>query len=114
MKILSEISTAEEWNELKKQTQGYEILIFKYSPRCSISRSVEREFDRWFQSLPADKKLNCAKVNVISARPLSMSLAEELKIVHQSPQAIWLKENSEVKWHGSHYDIDSVELDKLL
>lgn len=100
---IQEIHTIEEWNARKKESSG-EIIIFKFSPICAISESVEKDFDSWILQQPNDR-ITCYKVNVIDSKPLSRKLADEVGVFHQSPQVIWLTDKRKVKWHASHYDI---------
>ena len=103
--------TENDWAELKEKIlHESEIIIFKYSPICTVSFVMEKQFDKWFDQIQSDSKLIVAKVNVIKERPLSRQIADELKIRHQSPQAIWLQKDGRVKWHGSHHNIDVEEL----
>ncbi len=81
---------------------GQEILIFKYSPICSISRSVEKSFNTFIDK---NKSKIVFKVDVLSERSLSKSIAEKFNIIHESPQLIWLDENHQIKNHASHYEI---------
>ncbi len=114
MKI-TEIEKIEEWESLKNKTTGSsEIIIFKYSPVCGISDSVEYDFSEWFSSLSENTPVRCVKINVIDSRPLSQHIAGELQVKHQSPQLIWLAKDGSVKWHASHYDITPAKLTALL
>ncbi len=103
MAQITELYTVEEWNDIKRNSIN-EIIIFKYSPVCPISSSVERDFDSWVAQKNNDG-ITCIKVNVIDSRPLSRHLADELGVHHQSPQVIWLTKEHLTKWHASHYDI---------
>jgi bacillithiol system protein YtxJ len=112
---LIEIKKIDEWEELKKETaEKKELIIFKYSPICGISSSVEDDFNSWYQNIDENIKIKCAKVDVISARSLSQLIAKELKIEHQSPQLIWLDKETNVKWFASHYDINKSQLSAQL
>lgn len=114
MKSLKNIGKLEEWESEKRNAfPSNEIVIFKYSPICSISSSVEEDFDSWYRDLPDAAKLNCIKIDVIDARPLSRHIAEELDVMHQSPQLIWLSGDKKVKWHDSHYSITASKLKQL-
>ncbi len=114
MKSLKNISTVEEWESEKRNAfPEKELVIFKYSPICSISSSVEVEFDAWYNKLPEDSHLECVKIDVINARPLSRHISEELDVMHQSPQLIWLTKDNKVKWHESHYGISASKLKQL-
>ena len=111
MNSIIKLNTIDDWEEIKKNTSGKEeLVIFKYSPVCSVSALVEDDFDLWYSKLPEGSNLKCVKVNVISARQVSAQIAEELKIRHQSPQLIWLTKNSEIKWQANHYDITKAGL----
>lgn len=90
------------------------VLVFKFSPRCPISRRVERAFDAWYAQLPEETDLLCVKVDVVNAKPLSQHLAQALNIRHESPQAIWLNHDQRVVWHDSHNAITSDALDTQL
>ncbi len=102
-----ELHTLDEWNDVvsKSSSSPYGIVILKFSPRCPISRSVEREFDAWSRDLADDAGVVCVKVDVVNARPLSQHLAQELNVRHESPQAIWLTPEQNVQWHASHYSV---------
>ncbi len=110
-----EIKNLEEWEKIKKETaEKAELIIFKYSPICGVSSSVENDFNSWYLNLNENVKIICAKVDVISAKPVSQYIAKELNIQHQSPQLIWLKKDGKVKWSGSHYDIEKSQLSAQL
>jgi len=96
----------EEWEALRKEAPEQEIIIFKFSPTCPVSHTVEREFDNWFKR-QSDRHLRCIKIDVIRARPLSQHLAREFGIRHESPQVLWLDAEGQVKWSGSHHQITS-------
>jgi len=105
------LSTLEQWEELKKEVSSQsELLIFKYSPVCPISAMVEGDLNSWLSSLPEDYKLKCARLNVVEARDVSLKIASDLNIKHESPQAIWLTGDLQVKWRASHYDINKNKL----
>lgn len=114
MSVIKELKSIEEWNNIKTESNDSELIIFKYSPYCSISASVERDFDQWVMSLSGEPKLSFIKVNVISERLLSQKIAHDLKILHQSPQLIWLDKNHDIKWTASHYKITIKELSSRL
>ena len=76
------------------------VFIYKHSTRCSVS-------------LFAMKRLNLVEVNsqetwiyldVVAQRPLSLALAEELNVWHESPQLILIS-NGKVLAHGSHHEV---------
>jgi len=111
LKELVEVFDSESLKEKQnKNNDGYQVVIFKYSPVCPVSYFVEKSFNEWFNNLPDDTKLIAVKINVIDSRPLSREVSEEFNIRHESPQAIWLNENGEVKWQASHSRIREKDL----
>jgi bacillithiol system protein YtxJ len=104
---ITKLHTIDEWNEiiLQNTASPHGMVILKFSPRCPISRSVEREFNAWCQTLADDAGVLCVKVDVVNSRPLSQHLANHLNVRHESPQAIWLSSDKEVQWHASHYSV---------
>ncbi|MDE0987467.1 MAG: bacillithiol system redox-active protein YtxJ [Schleiferiaceae bacterium] len=75
--------------------------IYKHSTRCSVSLfamkrlllSELEEGDQWVY------------IDVVAQRPLSLALAEDLKVQHQSPQLIVIKEGK-VHAHASHQGVN--------
>ncbi|GMR25080.1 MAG: bacillithiol system redox-active protein YtxJ [Ignavibacteria bacterium] len=92
-----------------------EIIIYKHSPICPLSHSVNLILKGWSKSqIQKKNKLKIFKINVILSRTLSGTIEKDLNIIHQSPQIIWLDKNMKVKYHASHYDITEDELNKHL
>ncbi len=106
MQEIIEIKNISQWEELRNNLTGSEeLVIFKFSPICSISSMVEEDFSAWRSGLTDECNLKFARVNVIDRREVSRKIADDLKVQHQSPQVIWLNEKSKVKWTASHFDI---------
>ncbi|HEX3274041.1 MAG TPA: bacillithiol system redox-active protein YtxJ [Gemmatimonadales bacterium] len=80
-------------------------VLYKHSPICPTSSFAYEEMlaFRRVRSIPV------YLVDVIKHRPLARDLARRLGVVHQSPQAIVLREGVPA-WHGSHYDIEVAAL----
>lgn len=73
------------------------VVVFKHSTTCPISSAAYREMEQ-FTSAPV------ALVVVQRARDVSNEVAARTGVVHQSPQAIIIR-NGEAVWSASHYDI---------
>lgn len=76
-------------------------VLFKHSATCSISIGVKREYDAFVRQYP---HVPTRLVVVQQERPLSNAIAELLRVQHESPQAIVVKEG-QVVWHASHHRI---------
>lgn len=112
----TEVQTIDQWHDVMNESASSPCgaVVLKFSPRCPISRSVEREFDAWCRELADDAGVTCLKVDVVHSRPVSHHLAQELNVRHESPQAIWLTSGRQVHWHASHYSVTKQALTQQL
>lgn len=106
------------WIQLQRIEQLAEIvdrsalipqLIFKHSTRCSISSMALNRIES--HGLQNSSNLECYYLDLIQFRELSNLIAQELNVIHQSPQAILLK-NGKVIYNDSHGSIDNLEIEK--
>lgn len=114
MKEIHILETNSEWENIKQEIPKCGLIIFKFSTACPISRGVERNFDTWYERAAGQTDLLCAKVDVRASRKLSQHIAQELRIRHESPQAIWMSTEQKVLWHASHYSITTEVLNTQL
>jgi bacillithiol system protein YtxJ len=108
-----------QWNDtgeqitclnLKERSYKRDVLVFKHSYTCSISQMAKLRLEnQWDDTLDLDVYL----VDVKGNRSLSLSLADELQIVHESPQVLLLR-NGECIYDASHFDITIEELKEVL
>ncbi len=75
---------------------------------------ADNSLDDWSKAHRDNNHIKILKVDVIFSKSLSKRIAKDLKIVHESPQIIWLDKELKVKFHASHYDINEEELNKHL
>lgn len=99
-----------DFKQLVADSYDRPVFVFKHSTRCPISAS------RWrvFQSF-AERESRAAfhRVNVVQDGALSRTIAEEIGIGHQSPQAILLYQGKPV-WNASHYSITEEDMSAAL
>jgi bacillithiol system protein YtxJ len=91
--------------------EGGEHLIFKHSRRCSISVMALKRLER-------SEFYKCFKggfwiLDVLKSKNLSLSIAAELNIRHESPQVIVFS-NKRVIHHASHLGIEPETINKLM
>ena len=103
-----------DWNAAAQQIPQQGLLLLKFSPRCPISRGVERDVDEWFGGLSDERAPRYVKVDVVNAREVSQQVTQSLGVAHQSPQAMWLNAERAVIWNASHYSITTTALNNLL
>lgn len=94
-------------NELLMESRGRSVVIFKHSATCPLSIAAYSQVERFSNSTNTDVYLLVVQAD----RELSNEIAEKLKLKHESPQIIILK-NSVVVHHASHYDIKEEDLIK--
>ena len=83
-------------------------IIYKHSNRCPVSYDAYNEVARFALLHP---EVAVHLVDVVADRPLSQYIAQVTGIVHQSPQLI-VVEDGAVRWHGSHYSINALALER--
>lgn len=112
---IKKLNDKKEWKELfKNPPENREFIIYKHSPICPISHSADLVINDWCKSHSEKNNVAVFKVNVIFSKSLSRRIAKDLKIVHESPQIIWLDNKMRVKYNATHYDISAEELNKQL
>lgn len=99
---LEDLETLEE---IKTLSQEKEVVIFKHSTRCFISKMVKSKFEKKVRKA-ATEAVDFYYLDLIKYRPISNEISNIFNVPHQSPQALVIK-NGEVVSHASHYDIVS-------
>ncbi len=97
------------WEDLSRAEAGH-VLVFKRSPICPISHRAQRCFENFVKTSVFEEQMRIVSVDVIGARPVSLRIAEDTGVRHQSPQAILLGPGPRVLWHASHDSITQVSL----
>ena len=116
----SKSKTKFNWIELKSEQQLDEliassattpVLLFKHSTRCSISSMALNRFE---SNWTADQQAcTCVYLDLIALRPISNAIASKLKVEHQSPQAILIKDKKVVHV-STHGDINAKRIQENL
>ncbi len=100
-----------KWNQLTNTNQldalvqdSYKRsqIIFKHSTRCIISKMVLSDFEKKFDQSSQQADLHF--LDLIQFREISNQIALALKVRHESPQIILLR-NGAVMHHESHDSI---------
>jgi monothiol bacilliredoxin len=85
-------------------------VLYKHSPICPTSGMAYEEM-RSLRRIHQDVPVYL--VDVVHSRPLSRKIAEQVGVVHASPQAIILRAGVPA-WHGSHFDLRADEMAQRL
>lgn len=115
MKKIFKLKTVDDWKELKNDNKEADIIfVFKTSPICGVSFTTERKVEQWFSKVKEEWNIYLVKVDVIHAKELSLGIAEETGIEHQSPQMIVMDNEYNIIDHTSHYSINKKFLNSVL
>jgi len=102
---------SEHLNLQELQKSARPVLIFKHSNRCSISSMAFSRIQKSEKEL--NEKFDFYLIDVVSDRSLSLQLADELAVQHESPQAIVLNQGK-VIYSASHMAINPQEILSLV
>lgn len=105
--VWSDIPGPEGVKTILRKSEEKPQLIYKHSPRCSVSFMAKQELEKFADDLAGVADLYM--VNVINRRDLSHAIASELNVRHESPQVIILRDR-EILWAGSHWAIKGEEI----
>lgn len=106
-----ELNSETQLQELIEQSTQLPVLLFKHSTRCSISSMAKSRFEKNWKA--NESQCVCVYLDLIAHRNISNLIESELKVTHQSPQAILLI-NKEVVYSASHNGIDAKEIATLI
>ena len=101
------LTNSAQLENIKLDTTGKSIVIFKHSTRCGISRMVLKNFEREFNLSEDD--IDMYYLDLLNFRELSNDISKRFVLTHQSPQLLLIK-NGVIIYNASHGDI---QVDKL-
>lgn len=98
------LTSVEQLREVIEGSVEKPVLLFKHSTRCSISAMALNSLQRnWTGS---EEEIDLYYLDLLDHRDVSNAIAVETGVMHQSPQAIVLK-NKEVVYTATHSSIDA-------
>jgi len=100
-----ELTTEQQLEQIKEQSKEQPVVIFKHSTRCSISSMAKSRLER---ETPTEN-VPFYYLDLIRYRAISNKVAEEFKVVHESPQILLIK-NGECTYEESHNGISMAEI----
>ncbi len=96
------LSNESDFDNIRAASHEKDQLIFKHSHRCSISVMAKSKLDEYSGDL---SDLDFYLIDVVEHRELSRHIADELDIIHQSPQVLLLQ-NGRCVYDASHWAIN--------
>lgn len=104
---LHEIGTIDALDQALKESETRPVLVFKHSNACPISSRALSEFNSFLQTAGPEVAYHMVTVQI--ARSVSNEIESRLKVEHETPQAILVK-NGRAVWDTSHYSITASSL----
>ena len=111
MKNWNPITTEQDVHNIIENSNNKPQIIFKDSVTCGISAYAKERLISGNEVLIAKADFNY--LDLLSYRSVSNFIADELSVIHQSPQIIVLK-NGEVVYRVSHHSIQADDIAKYL
>ena len=108
--MVVELRHNKDLEHLLEKSKEDPILIFKHSTRCPVSSAA---YDEFLEFTTHAVDVTCGVVLVIENRAVSNTIASQLGVRHESPQAI-VVENGHQKWNASHWAITAQALKDAL
>ena len=108
---LEELKSIQDLDHALDESRERPVLLFKHSLTCPTSTRAFNELQSYLNS--ADPRISYKLITVQRARDVSDEAASRLKLEHQSPQAILVRNGLEL-WNASHDDITASALDQAI
>lgn len=97
----------DQLEEIMKKSSVKTQVVFKHSVTCGISRMLLNTFIRSYDL--AHEEIDLYYLDLHRHRDVSNEAGYKFQIIHQSPQLLVIK-NGEVVAHGSHGDINRIDI----
>ena len=95
-----DLTSEEEYSQIKQRSNSRPQVIFKHSTRCSISSMAKHRLEQAF----APGEMDFYHLDILRHRNLSNQIATDLDVWHESPQIIVIKNEVSV-YDESHSGI---------
>ncbi len=105
------ITSDDQFESLLGRSEKRPQLLMKFSPICPTSHQIKFEFEKVAAELV--EKADLYQIDVVAERGLTRKISGEVKVRHESPQALLLYKEK-VVWHASHYDVRGDRLVKAV
>jgi bacillithiol system protein YtxJ len=103
-----QLTSHDQLEQLKKESEEAPVLIFKHSTRCSTSRmSLDRLERNWNRDQM--KNVRPYFLDLITYRDISNKISESFGVTHESPQVLLISNRASIL-DLSHFDIDYNEI----
>ncbi len=106
------LNTGEDLDQLiQKESFEKPVMLFKHSTRCSISSMALSRLENYWDI--DEEALQPVYLDLIANRDISNKIAADLRVTHQSPQILIVK-NGKCIYQASHNQIDVEDIKQNL
>lgn len=105
------LTSLDQLETIKKESNSGAVLIFKHSTRCGISRTVIKQFEKLFTA--DHENLKVYYLDLLNYRNISDEVGASFQVVHASPQLIVVRNETAVH-DASHNDITLINLSRFI
>ncbi|MDX6745890.1 bacillithiol system redox-active protein YtxJ [Polaribacter sp. PL03] len=105
------LTSLEQLETIKNESNTEAVLIFKHSTRCGISSMVIKQFEKLFTE--EHKGLKVYYLDLLNYRNISDEVGYKFQVMHQSPQLIAVRNGVSV-YDAAHYDITQTNLSRFI
>ena len=100
-----QLTSEEQIEDIKTRSAEKPQVIFKHSFRCGISSGARNRLER----AGSNEHMDFYFLDVLRHRPISLKVAEEFNVHHESPQVLIIR-NGECIYDESHMAISMDEI----
>ncbi len=102
----NKLNSVDDLNKAIELSNEKPVVIYKHSTRCSISSMALNRLERAWTNT---ENIEPFYLDLIEHRDLSQKIAEDLNVMHESPQLILIKDAKAI-YNASHMDISFRDL----
>ncbi|CAA9246514.1 MAG: hypothetical protein AVDCRST_MAG95-1667 [uncultured Adhaeribacter sp.] len=106
------LTSVEQIEKIKEESQQQPIVIFKHSTSCSISATAKSRLERQWNEAGLEN-VKPYYLDLLSYRPISNQIATSFEVRHESPQLLLIR-NGECTSDWSHLGIRLDEIKKAI
>ena len=106
-----ELQTIEQLENALEDSHEKPVVLFKYSVHCSTSMMIKSNLIRDWDVDPND--VDFYYIDLINHRDVSTTIETKLKVQHESPQIIVVK-NKKATHRSAHWDISINTIKKAI
>ena len=110
--IWHKIESENDLNTAIENSNTKNVVIFKHSTRCIISKTVLKNFENEAENSNTEN-IDFYYLDLLNYRNISNEIDEQFNITHQSQQVILIK-NEEAIYNASHDEISLETINNIL